>query len=457
MRRRTFLKTLTASALALPFYQFLANPKAHAFNGTARRLIVLYFPDGVPGPSQDGDPSLWHCAGSERSFTMPSLLDPLIPHKDDCVFFNGIDMGRTDEGSHPGGAKKLLTGVDGGGGESIDQYLARTAGAAAPHKHIYLGAQANLNGAQDDKHISYVGPGRSVAPEDNPVRAFERYFMNGAVNNNGGANGGQMTAQDLAKKSVIDRNIKELEALKARLGNTEQDKLKLHLEALRDVEQRLVGMELEPPDMPATCAMPSLDNTGYNDTRVHEPDMFPSITRMQIDVMVQAMACNLSRVGVVQCSSHTSELIMSRFMNTALYDPNYDMRSHQASHYGPRHDQSKREFTDYVAQRRWFVQQFAYLLDALKSRPEGEGSMLDYSMVLLCTEVCDGNTHSHSNMPFILAGKGAGAINTGRLLQYTNNDRNSNLFVALARAMGDGLQNFGQGSYGPLYNLLANA
>lgn len=452
INRRTFLKALGAGSLALPFYQLLANPQAHAFNGTARRLIVFYFPDGVPGPSQDGDPSLWHCSGSEYNFNIPELLSPLRPFKDDCVFFNGIDMGRTDEGSHPGGAKKLLTGVDGGGGESIDQYLARTVGAASPHRHIYLGVQANVNGAQDDKHISYVGPGRSVAPEDSPLRAFERYFMGGTTNNNSGS----MPRIDLTKKSVIDLNIKELQALQTALGATEKDKLNFHMEALRDVEKRLAGMELEPPDMPqnATCDKPSLDSSGYDKNRIYEPELFPAITRMHIDVMVQAMACNLSKVGVVQCSVHTSELIMSRFMGTALHDPNFDMRSHQASHYGPRHDRNKREFADFVAQRRWFLEQFAYLLGELKRRPEGEGTMLDYSMVLLCTEVCDGNTHLHSNMPFILAGQGAGAIKTGRLLNYVNNDRQSNLYVSLAQAMGDGLQNFGQGSYGPLYNLL---
>ena len=455
MRRRTFLKALGAGALALPFTQLLADPQAHAFNGTARRLIVFYFPDGVPGPSQDGDPSQWHASGSETNFTLPALLSPLAPYRDSTVFFNGIDMGRTDEGSHPGGAKKLLTGVDGGGGESIDQYLARTVGAAQPHRHIYLGVQANINGAQDDKHISYIGPGRSTPPEDNPLRAFERYFMNGQVNAQPGP-GGMTRPMDLAKKSVIDLNLQELQALQARLGSTERVKLDLHLEALRDVERRLAGMELEPPDMPmtATCGQPSLNSAGHDASRVYDPELFPALTRMQIDVMVQAMACNLSKVGVLQCSVHTSELVMSRFANTPLHDPGFDMRSHQASHYGPRHDQAKREYKEFVAQRRWFVEQFAYLLSELARRPEGEGTMLDHSLVLLCTEVCDGNTHSHANMPYILAGKGSGAIRAGRLLQYTNNDRNSNLFVALAQAMGDGVQQFGQGSYGPIYGLL---
>jgi hypothetical protein len=158
-------------------------------------------------------------------------------------------------------------------------------------------------------------------------------------------------------------------------------------------------------------------------------------------------------VGVIQASRHTSELIMSRFPGTAMYDPNFDMRSHQASHYGATHDPTKREYRDYVSQRTWFVEQFAYLLDQLKQRPDGAGTMLDTSIVLLCTEVCDGNTHSHDNMPFILAGGGGGKLRTGRLLD-NGYRRHADLYIAIAQAMGDGLMSFGDTSSGPLPGLL---
>jgi hypothetical protein len=143
---------------------------------------------------------------------------------------------------------------------------------------------------------------------------------------------------------------------------------------------------------------------------------------------------------------------MSRFMGTEMYDPNFDMRSHQASHYGAAHDYTHREFSDYLKQIRWWVSQFSYLLDQLASRPEGDGTMLDHSMVFLCTEVCDGNTHSHDNMPFILAGKAGGAISTGRLLQF-DYARHGNLLVSMARAMGQQIDQFGDSGFGPLAGL----
>jgi hypothetical protein len=88
------------------------------------------------------------------------------------------------------------------------------------------------------------------------------------------------------------------------------------------------------------------------------------------------------------------------------------------------------------------VEQFAYLLDQLKARPEGEGTMLDHSVVVLVTEVCDGNTHSHDDMPFVLAGRAGGAIRPGRLLSY-DYARHGGLWASVANAMGQSFTGFG--------------
>src|SRR5262249_17296715 len=151
----------------------------------------------------------------------------------------------------------------------------------------------------------------------------------------------------------------------------------------------------------ATCANPSIDTTGIDGTTLYAPEKFPQILRAQTDLMVQAMACGLTRVGVIQGSHHTSDLIMSRFAGTQMYDPNFDMRSHQASHFGAAHDRTHREYHDFVLQVRWWVDQFGYLLSQLAARPEDGGTMLDNSLCLLCTEISDGNTHQHDDMPMV--------------------------------------------------------
>lgn len=419
---------------------------AAAAPGVARRLIVYYFPDGVAGPAQGGMPSLWHLSGPERGFALNDQLAALMPFKDDCVFLNGLSMGPTDSGSHPGGAKKLLTAVDGGGGESIDRFLSRTAGASSPFRHVYLGAMAKQNGASGDKHISYPAAGVTVAPEDSPVQAMATLFGSQPMT-------GDPIESKAVQTSILDTALADLDELRGRLGSTEKAKLDLHTDALREVERRIQMLGSGMPPV-GTCKNPVIDVAGIGDSAWYDPANFPKILRAQIDLMVQAMACGLSKVGVIQGSYHTSELIMSRFPATEMYDPGFDMRSHQASHYGPAHDRGKREFRDYFAQRRWWVAQFAYLLQQLKARPEDGGTMLDHSLVLLCTEVCDGNTHSHDNMPFILAGRAGGRMSTGRLLNYEGR-RHADLLLSLAQAMGQGISGFGQGSSGGLPGLLS--
>jgi hypothetical protein len=444
--RRQLLRTLIGSTAALAGHNLIGPSRALALGGNARRLIVFYFPDGVPGPSASGEPSLWHADGSGTSYTMPDMLSELSAYRDQLTLFRGLSMGATDSGSHPGGAKKLLTGADGGAGESIDQFLARTVGADMPHRHVYLGAQSAQAGISGDRFISYVGAGTSTTPEDNPVAAFNRLFA-GATPSPGGPD-----PRTLRQRSILDLVLADLNEVRAALSTNERARLDLHVESIREVEQRLEASELP---VTGDCASPAVDLTDVDSARLYDPALFPTLVTAQTDVLVSAMACNLTRVGVLQASYHTSELIMSRFVDTEMYDPGYDMRSHQASHYGSTHNWSSREFSDYVAQRRWWVGQYKRLLDELASRPEEDGTMLDYSLVLLCTEVCDGNTHLHDDMPFVLAGRGAGRVNTGRLLSsgYT---RHSNLLTALARAMGSDVATFGWDASGPLDGLLAS-
>lgn len=431
--RRDFLRVLGAAAAALPFSQLLLGRDAAASN-VARRIIFFYFPDGV----LTGDANGWHPSGSEHDFTLTEQLAPLQAHQEACVFFRGVGMGSTDEGSHPGGAKKLLTATDGGMGQSIDQLLAGTVGASSAYHHLYLGAAATKTGT-GDKCISYPdGSGNSVSPIDNPRVAFESLF--GAGSTPGGTMTG--TTVDPAKATVIDGVLGDMKRLRAELGAVEKQKLDLHLDALNEMEKRIKGMSPGNPAAPASCGMPSI--TAIDDAKIQDDASFPEVLKAQIDLMVLAMACGKTRVGTIQGSYHTSQINMNKFVGTEMYNPSYDISSHTASHYT---DDPSKLLKPFVAQIRWWMSQYAYLLTELASRPdpEGGGSMLDGSLVLLCSEVSDGKVHSHHDMPFVLAGGGGGALKTGRLLQY-GDEPHGKLFVSLAQAMGHNLQSFGSGN-----------
>lgn len=440
LSRRAILRTFAGAALALPFFESLYGSHRALAKNAAKRVIFFYFPDGVAGVSQNGDPSLWHATGGEKSFQLPTLLEPLQKHAGDCVFLNGLSMGPTDSGSHPGGAEKLLTATDHGNGPSIDQVIAQNAGASAPFHHLYLGAMANQNNASGDKHISYPSAGQSITPMDSPMEAFNLLFGNGG----GGTQSGK---PDPIKVSVIDGVLADMKRLQGQLGSIEKDKLDLHLQSLREIEKRIKNPEMAG----ASCQSPSIDIGDVTAQNLEDSEKFPTVLKAQIDLMVLAMACGLTKVGTLQCSQHTSDLVMSRFPGTEMYDPTFDMRSHQASHYGASHDYQKREFKAFVAQVRWWVSQFDYLLGRLASLPEDGGTMLDHSLILLCTEICDGNTHLHDNMPFVLAGRGGG-LTTGRLLDYGGR-RHADLLLSIGNAMGMSMSSFGDASSGPLDGL----
>ncbi|HMV70337.1 MAG TPA: DUF1552 domain-containing protein, partial [Myxococcota bacterium] len=259
---------------------------------------------------------------------------------------------------------------------------------------------------------------------------------------------------DPVRASVLDALLDDVGALRARLGTTEAAKLDMHLDALRELEGRLYT-PVDPGQVvtAASCDRPSIDTGSFGTAQLYDPAAFPAILKAQIDLAVLASACGLTRVVTIQGGFHTSELIMSRFAGTAMYDPGYDMRSHQASHYGASHNDGSREYAAYVQQRAWWASQFAYLLERLDSLPDGDGTMLDSSICVLVTEVCDGNTHLHDDMPFVLAGRGCGRISTGRVYDQGYR-RHADLWVSVAQAMGQPTDRFGDASSGGLPGLL---
>lgn len=448
LSRRSLLQSLGAAAVAAPFVGLTHAKRARASaTMRARRVVFFYFPDGVAGTSQNGDASEWHPIGGQTGFSLPRCLEPLGTRARDVNFLVGLSSGGTDSGSHPGGAKKLLTGVDGGGGMSLDQFLAHGVFSSSPWRHLYLGAHATVNNASGDKFISYPTGGQTVAPEDNPRVAFARLF-------GGGAAAAPTPGLPDARTSILDVVKADLADLRGGLGTSDRARLDTHLQSVREVETRLGTMQPTPPS--STCAAPSLAYA-VDDAQLYDPARFPEVLGAQIDVAVLALSCGMTRCVTLQASHHTSELIMSRFPNTEMFTPNFDMRSHQASHYGAGHDDSRAEYRAYVLQRRYFVAQYKRLLDELASRPDPEvagATLLDTTLVLLCSEVSDGNTHSHDDLPLVLAGSAAGLWSTGRHLTF-GYERHHKLLTSIARACGADIGGFGQDSGGTLGGLSA--
>lgn len=439
--RRGFLRSAGGAALALPLLQLPG--RAFAQGGAyPKRLVIYYTPNGTKK-------ELWSpSGGTETDFTLGPVLRPLTRHKEHLIGFDGINLtvaGEGPGGPHQRGMASLLTGQvitegdfvggDGrragwGGGISVDQYLARERQAATSLSSLELGVRVMENVPRG--RIIYGGMEQPVPPENNPVSAYQRMFSQ-----MGGVDPETARRMLLRRRSVLDAVLADFKATHKRLTHVDREKLDRHATALRDLERRLSVM-IEPP---AECSPPAPDSVA----NVMGEEEFRGLLRAHTDLMVAALACDVTQVASIQCSTAVNALRFT-FMDMRNYD------GHSLSHAG---DGNQTMQTEWERMLVWYADQFAYMLDAMKAVPEGDGTLLDNSLVLWVNEISRGNTHSHVDMPFLIAGGAGGALRTGRWLKYDAVPHN-NLLLSVLHAMGLEDESFGDSRFctGPLTGLM---
>ncbi len=424
--RRSFLRMLGAAGVASPLALTLGRNAMAASDQV--KVMFVYVPDGVI-------PSLWHPSGGTTNFTLPQMTAPLEAVRDDLVFVRGLKM-YAGGATHEGGVAKLLTGA---GPVSLDIFLGEQIGAGTPHKSVQLGVATNFQNGSGS--MSYIGAGQQVAPDDNPLSAFERLF--------GDLQGPEAPppGPDWAKirsTRVIDRSIDDLQRLRTRLGATERDKLDIHLDALHEVEGQIKGT------VSGSCEEVVWNTEGFT---VSETDYYPKtwekeeefarVGKLQMDLAVLALSCGVTRVSSLMWSHPVSPTRVPGIGATAA--------NHDSSHYGA--DLGGPLALDYIAYKRFFCEQLAYLVQRLGAIPDGDGSLLDNTILFMGTDINDGNQHDHNDMPFVLAGRAGGQLATGRSLDYRGaaggeDDAHSKLLVSIANMAGVAIDEFGYTGHG---------
>lgn len=415
MNRRGFLASALAASIAAQFRSARA--------AVPMRVMFVYVPDGCI-------PSLWHPTGGETSFTLPEMSAPLEVVREHCVFLNGLNM-YAGGATHEGGIKKVLTGV---GPVSLDVFLGQKLQGAAPHASVQLGVGANFQNGSGS--MSFTGTGQEVKPDDNPLNAFQRLF--------GGASSKDDSAAILArkrKKSILDAALADLNAL--RMASAEKEKLQTNLDSIREVEKRLDVA------VPATCSAATWNSEGfkisptdYYPKTYEKEDAFGTVGKLQQDLAILALGCDITRSASVMWSHPVSP--------TKVPGLGVTMNNHDASHYGSAASANAKEF---VKMKRWFAQRFAELIQSLAARPYAGSTLLDHTIVLLCSELGDGNAHDHKAVPFVLAGGRAAGLRTGRALNFTNTNKGENeshakLLVSIAKYAGVEVESFGYIGHG---------
>jgi hypothetical protein len=441
LNRRHFLAGLGvgAATLGLPFTRTLTGA-AKGADGFPKRFVAFFTANGTL-------PNRW-ASGSGTSFELGSILTPLAPFREKLLLVRGLDMDCTREGpgaGHQKGIGGLLTGQplnDGeftGGdgsivsgwaaGPSIDQRIAQDIGGDTRFGSLELGV--TVRGSNNRHRLAYRGSDDPIPPDNDPWNVYERLFAD-----LGEDPGGLQRVRD-ERRSVIDLVRGDLLELEGKLGASERHRLDAHLESLRDVERRMdaigaAGAACENPMMPGRIDPMNRDNHA-------------EISVLQLDLLAMAFACDLTRVATVLYAGATS----GQTFNWLGFGESHHSLSHEAD--SNTSAQNKLEQINH-----FYAEQLAYFLAKLDAIPEGDGTVLDNTIVLWCNALAKGNTHSRRDMSFVVAGSGGGYLDTGRLVEFDGRQHND-LLVTLANAYGVDIDRWGHPGYteGPLGRLVA--
>ncbi len=430
LSRRTFLRG-AGVAVALPFLEAMWPRAAHAqAAASARRFLAWYVPNGI-------NMADWTPSTTGTDYTLPPILVPLAPVRDDVLVLTGLAnlaAAANLPGDHARGTGSFLSarqvkftaGADIENGISLDQRIAQSIGEATSLPSLQLGAESGSSTGNCDsgyscayaRNISWAGTQTPLAKETNPVSAFQRLFQGAGTL----LPPAEIERRRLLRLSILDTVSEDANRLRLELGSSDRQKLDEYLTGVRALELRLQ----------------SISSSQCDATEPTEPADFVARLDAMIDLMVLAFQCDRTRVvSFMQANAGSNQTY-----------PWLDVLDghHQISH----HQGNPANLAMLRTINTWEVGRFAALVARLAAIEEPDGSLLDSSLLFFSSEIEDGDSHSHSNMPILLAGGGGGAVQPGRHLRFTGSPPVANLFLTVLRAFGIQDATFGQHGTAPL-------
>lgn len=415
-----------------------ARPAGAAAKKFPVRMAFLYMANGV-------NPHTWAPKGVGADFELSDALAPLSPLKKDVLVLQELWNSGTNTGDgHYVKTAAWLTGTTitkttgsnlRSGGVSIDQIAAQRIGNLTPLPSLELGIEPVTTGVDTNvgytrlygSHISWSTPTTPVAKEINPQLAFDRLFRSSLKDGKG---------VSPADSSVLDAVLDDAKRLRGRVGAKDREKLDEYFESVRSVERRIefdAKRRAEEYDGDS-LARQEIDRLGgriddyYKDpARLRERRRVDHTehVRLMLDIIALAFWTDSTRVSTFMFGNAVSGKNFS-------FLPGVSGGHHQISH----HENKADALEQYKLINLWHVQQYAYLLEKLRSIKEGEGTLLDNSMIVLGAGMHDGNAHNPRNLPVVLAGRGGGTIETGRHLVYEKNSPLCNLWRSMLTRVG---------------------
>jgi hypothetical protein len=423
LSRRTMLRGMGAT-LALPFLDAMV-PAATALAKTAARPAPRFGAVFVPMGER---PSHWTPSTTGAGFEFSPILKPIERFRDSLVVVSNLD--RPPGGTHAVSTSTWLTGAapkrteaeDFYAGISLDQVAAGLIGkdTVFPSIEIATEDQAGYIGACDVGYscaymstIAWKGPTTPLPMEINPRVVFERMFGRPGTPED-------RLARMQADQSILDSVRQDVASLQRGLGARDRGRLNEYLDHVREIEARIqraehqATTEIKVPEAP-----------------VGVPASFEEHVGVMFELMAVAYEADLTRVFTFMMNREASQVV---FPNLGINEP-----WHHTSHHG----NEPEKLAALVKINTWQIELFGRFLDRLRSTPDGDGSLLDHSLILWGSGMSDSNTHSALDVPLLLAGKGNGMMKGDRHLVAPKGTQLANAMLDLAQKWGAEIDRFG--------------
>lgn len=421
--RRTVLRGLLGGAavsVALPSLELFGQRSvAHAAaDGFPTRFGLFWWGNG-------NHPDKWvpEVVGEGDAWALSPQLAPLAGIKDQLAVVTGYDVFVPNNNPHGAGAAGFLTGSalldqrDSAtyAGPSLDRYLAAQIGGDTRFRSIEYGPSSD--------GLSYEASHQRMGAVRSPFEMYERLFGAGFFEP------GEEPVIDpkwALRRSVLDAVMEDASAMKQRAGYRDRLRLEQHLDGVRELELRLARLELDPPDL-ASCRRPDAPAASYPD--IDGRPQIREVNRVMSQLAAMACACDQTRVVSNWFTSPVSDVLF----------PGAPAGHHQLTHDEP----GAQPNVDAIVQQ--VLTSYADMVEAFRAIPEGDGTLLDHSVILACSEVSLGRTHSIEEMPILLAGSAGGALKTNVHVRSSGGRSTSEPTLSVIRALGVNAASWGTG------------
>jgi hypothetical protein len=436
--RRALLKTALGSVFLAPF---LRKRELEAQMRFPKRMVMVFTPDSHPR-------EWWPTVGGPQGFTLRGPLLDFVGLEPNLLFVQRIDHSWTFDNHHEAGMAQLFTGARFfddvtryADGPSIDQILLKytdiRGGTPVSDIHVCAGD----SGGGDKRHvISYSGPGQPIPHEPDPVRVFDHVFGGVTFGDDPAPTAPTSLDTQIARRALAV-NMDEIRRIQTFLGREEKERLQIHLDALSELEQRTAA---NPIPATATVSDPlcqKVDTSGVN--RGDRNDMtIDRWAKVQADLIVNAFTCDRTRVADFQMGSsgshHTGMMGLMAGDNNSWHDTvahlsQSDEQRATMVQLGGGKSTVKDAFIQFD---RFWASQVAYLAKKLADIPEGDGTMLDNTLIYWGVESGTDHNHGPGDMQYLLIGGRNLGFKTGQFLRNATTESAHKLHTSVLHALG---------------------